>query len=77
MIKSIPLGGAPEQAYADGKGMIYDTLQSTNEIVAIDANDLTVKSRWPVAPSGAARFDRDGPQDPAAVSSAAEIPRCW
>ena len=53
VIKSIPLGGAPEQAIADGKGMIYDTLQSTNEIVAIDANDMTVKSRFPVAPSGA------------------------
>ena len=24
MIKSIPLGGAPEQAYADGKGMINE-----------------------------------------------------
>src|ERR1700722_9991554 len=53
IIKSIPLGGAPEQAIADGKGMIYDTLQSTNEIVAIDTKDLTVKSRYPVAPSGA------------------------
>ena len=53
VIKSIPLGGAPEQAISDGKGMIYDTLQSTNEIVAIDTKDLTVKSRFPVAPSGA------------------------
>jgi YVTN family beta-propeller protein len=53
VIKSIPLGGAPEQAYADGKGMIYDTLQSTNEIVAIDSKEMTVKSRFPVAPSGA------------------------
>ncbi len=53
VIKSIPLGGAPEQAYSDGKGMIYDTLQSTGEIVAIDTMDLTVKSRFPVAPAGA------------------------
>jgi hypothetical protein len=53
VIKSIPLGGAPEQAIADGKGMIYDTIQSTNEIVAIDTKDLAVKSRFPVAPSGA------------------------
>ncbi len=53
VIKSIPLGGAPEQAIADGKGMIYDTLQSTNEIVAIDTKEMTVKSRFPVAPSGA------------------------
>jgi YVTN family beta-propeller protein len=53
VIKSIPLGGAPEQAVADGKGMIYDNIQSTNEVVAIDSNDLTIKSRFPVAPSGA------------------------
>jgi len=53
VVKSIPLGGSPEQAIADGKGMIYDTIQSTNEVVAIDSKDLTVKSRWPVAPAGA------------------------
>src|SRR5579862_9366017 len=53
VIKSIPLGGSPEQAYADGKGMIYDTIQSNNEIVAIDTKSLTVKSRYPVAPAGA------------------------
>jgi DNA-binding beta-propeller fold protein YncE len=53
VIKSIPLGGAPEQAYADGKGMIYDTLQSTNEVVAIDTKDMVVKSRFPTAPMGA------------------------
>src|SRR3984893_1233916 len=50
VIKSIPLGGSPEQAYADGKGMIYDTLQSTNEVVAIDTKDMVVKSRFPTAP---------------------------
>jgi YVTN family beta-propeller protein len=53
VIKSIPLGGAPEQAVADGKGMIYDNLESTNEVVAIDTKDLTVKSRFSVAPTGA------------------------
>jgi YVTN family beta-propeller protein len=52
VIKSIPLGGSPEQAVADGKGMIYDNLESTSEVVAIDTNDLTIKSRWPVAPAG-------------------------
>jgi YVTN family beta-propeller protein len=53
VIKSIPLGGSPEQAVADGKGMIYDNLEDTNEVVAIDSNDLTIKSRWSVAPTGA------------------------
>ena len=52
VVKTIPLGGAPEQAVSDGQGMIYDTLASTNEIVAIDTKALAVKSRWPVAPAG-------------------------
>ena len=52
VIKTIPLGGQPEQAVADGKGMIYDNIESTNEVIAIDSKDLTIKSRWPVAPSG-------------------------
>ena len=52
VIKTIALGGQPEQAVADGKGLIYDNIESTNEVIAIDSNDLTIKSRWPVAPSG-------------------------
>jgi len=52
VIKTIPLGGQPEQAVADGKGTIYDNVESTNEVIAIDSNDLTIKSRWPVAPVG-------------------------
>jgi DNA-binding beta-propeller fold protein YncE len=52
VIKSIPLGGSPEQAVSDGKGMIYDNIASTSEVVAIDTKSLTVKSRFPVAPSG-------------------------
>jgi hypothetical protein len=52
VIATLDLGGAPEQAVADGKGMIYDNLQSTNEVIAIDSRDLKIKSRWPVAPAG-------------------------
>jgi WD40 repeat protein len=51
-IKTIDLGGAPEQSVADGAGMIYDNIASTNEIVAIDTKALTVKSRFPLAPGG-------------------------
>jgi DNA-binding beta-propeller fold protein YncE len=49
---TIDLGGGPEFAVADGKGLIYVNIENTNEIVAIDARALTVKSRWPVAPAG-------------------------
>jgi hypothetical protein len=52
VVKSIPLGGQPEQAVADGKGMIYDNIESTNEVVAIDTKTLTIKSRYSVAPTG-------------------------
>jgi len=52
VIQTIALGGAPEQAVMDGKGMIYDNLEDTNEVIAIDARSMTVKSRWPVAPAG-------------------------
>jgi YVTN family beta-propeller protein len=52
VLGTIALGGAPEQAVADGKGMIYDNLEDTNEVVAIDSRSLQVKSRWPVAPAG-------------------------
>ena len=52
VIMTMPLGGAPEQAVADGKGMIYDNLEDTNEVIAIDTQSLMIKSRWPVAPDG-------------------------
>lgn len=52
VIETLALGGAPEQAVADGKGMIYDNLEDKNEVIAIDARSLKIVSRWPVAPAG-------------------------
>src|SRR6516162_6828756 len=52
VVATIPLGGAPEQAVADGKGMIYDNLEDTNEVIAIDSHTLKITARWPVAPTG-------------------------
>jgi YVTN family beta-propeller protein len=52
VIGTIALGAGPEQAVADGKGMIYDSLEDANEVVAIDSRTLKIKYRWPVAPSG-------------------------
>src|SRR5260370_3916818 len=52
VVKSISLGGGPEFAVADGKGMVYNNIEDKNELVAIDSSTLTVKSRWPVAPAG-------------------------
>jgi len=52
LVKTIPLGGAPEFAVADGKGMIYANLADKDQLIAIDTKTLEVKSRWPVAPEG-------------------------
>jgi len=52
VVATLPLGGAPEQAVADGKGMIYDNLEDKNQVIAIDARGLKITARWPVAPAG-------------------------
>lgn len=47
---TIDLGGHPEFAAADGKGMVYVNLDDKSEVVAIDSRSLAVKNRWSVAP---------------------------
>src|ERR1700720_2427132 len=51
VIATIPMGGRPEYAVADGKGMIYDNIEDKNEVVALDSRTNTVKARWPIAPA--------------------------
>jgi YVTN family beta-propeller protein len=48
---TVALGGKPESAVSDEKGMIYVSLEDKDEIVAFDAKALSVKHRWPVAPA--------------------------
>jgi YVTN family beta-propeller protein len=50
---TIDMGGAPEFAVADGKGMVYANIEDKSEVVAIDSSTLKIKSRWPLAPAGA------------------------
>jgi len=52
VVKTIPLGGSPEFAVADGHGTIFNNLEDKNEVVAIDTKTLEIKSRWPVSPAG-------------------------
>jgi DNA-binding beta-propeller fold protein YncE len=52
VIKTINLGGSPEQPVVDGSGMLYDNNEETNEVVVIDTRALAIKARWPVAPAG-------------------------
>jgi YVTN family beta-propeller protein len=62
VIATLHLGGAPEQAVVDGRGMIYNNLEDKNEVIALDSRTLEIKARWPVAPGGrpvSIAMDRD------------------
>src|SRR3989454_5003971 len=54
VVATIPMGGRPEDAVADGKGMIYDNIEDKDEVSALDSHTHTVKAHWPIAPSGGA-----------------------
>jgi DNA-binding beta-propeller fold protein YncE len=47
---TLPLGGKPEFAAADGKGKIFVNIEDTSELAEIDAQALQVLHRWPLAP---------------------------
>ena len=47
---TLDLGGHPEFATADGKGMVYVNLDDKSQIVPIDSLKLEVKNHWSVAP---------------------------
>src|SRR5262249_11511291 len=49
-IDSLPLGGGPEFAVAEGGGRVFVNLESTSEIVAFDAKTLKIERRSPLAP---------------------------
>ena len=51
VVGTITLGGRPEFAAVDGAGTVYDNLESTSEVVAIDASTLSLKKRWSLAPA--------------------------
>lgn len=50
VIATIPLGGGPEFAAADGKGTVYVNLEDKSETLAIDTQKNSVTHRWPLAP---------------------------
>ena len=51
VVATISMGGIPEQAVSDGNGMVYDNIEDTNEVVAIDARRAEIKTRWSLAPA--------------------------
>lgn len=50
---TIPLGGGPEFAVADGRGNVFNNLEDKSQVLKIDARKHTVEQRWPVGPCGA------------------------
>jgi YVTN family beta-propeller protein len=50
VVGTVALGGKPEFVVADEAGKIYVNLEDKNEIIAIDARELQVLNRWPLAP---------------------------
>ena len=50
VVGTIELGSGPEFAVADGSGNIYVNLEDQSELLRIDARNLTVRNRWPLAP---------------------------
>ncbi len=50
VVGTVLLGGRPEFATSNGKGMIYVNIEDKSEVVAIDSKKLTIKNRWSVAP---------------------------
>jgi DNA-binding beta-propeller fold protein YncE len=51
VVATIAMGGIPEQAVSDGNGTIYDNIEETNEVVAIDSRTAQIKTRWSLAPA--------------------------
>ncbi|HYS53048.1 MAG TPA: YncE family protein [Thermoanaerobaculia bacterium] len=49
-VATIPLGGKPEFAQSDRAGHVFVNIEDKNEIVDIDAKNLTVAHRWAIAP---------------------------
>jgi YVTN family beta-propeller protein len=50
VVATVPLPGKPEFPVADGKGSVYDNIESLSKIVRIDARTHTVLAAWPIAP---------------------------
>ncbi|MGO8796071.1 MAG: YncE family protein [Candidatus Sulfotelmatobacter sp.] len=50
VLGTIKLDGKPEFAASDGRGGVFVNIEDKSELTAIDANQLSVKTSWPLAP---------------------------
>jgi hypothetical protein len=52
VVKTLDLGGAPEQAVSDGKGTIYINIADKANIAVVDAKNLTVTAHYDLSAKG-------------------------
>jgi DNA-binding beta-propeller fold protein YncE len=50
VVKMFPLGGKPEFAVGSGNGHVFVNIEDKSELLEIDAQNLAVTQRWPLAP---------------------------
>lgn len=50
VVGSVDLGGGPEFAVADDTGYVFNNLEDQRQLLKIDARQLKVDARWPLAP---------------------------
>jgi YVTN family beta-propeller protein len=53
VVGTVDLGSGPESAAADGEGNVFVNLEDEGAIARIDSRNLSLKDRWPLAPSKA------------------------
>lgn len=52
LTKTIDLGGGPEFAVSDGKGLVFNNIEDLNSLKVIDTKTMTVKATYPLSPCG-------------------------
>jgi DNA-binding beta-propeller fold protein YncE len=52
VLGTIDLGGAPEQAVADGKGHVYVDVSDKANVAVVDAKTMTVTSHYDLGGGG-------------------------
>lgn len=53
LTKTIDLGGGPEFAVSNGKGLVYNNIEDLSSLKVIDTKTMEVKATYPLSPCGA------------------------
>jgi DNA-binding beta-propeller fold protein YncE len=52
LVKTIQLGGSPEFAVSDGKGLVFNNIEDLSCLKVIDTRTMEVKATYPLSPCG-------------------------